>query len=428
MIESYDCIIIGSGIAGHSAAEAFRMHDQTSSLAMITQEDVPLYSPCVLPYYISGEMPKDKIFLDNPVDHTKLRMDWIGGTEVTGINVDNGTISLKGTPCHHIHYDRLILATGSIPTMPPSLKLDLTGLFTFKWFSDAEKILNYPARTAVVVGSGLIGLEVAVALANRAMKVTLVAAMPHIMPMLLDAEPALRVQETLNLRNVHVLTNERVETIMGKGRVRGVATSNREISADMVIVAKGLAPDVVLAREAGIEIGSARGISVTSEMQTSIENIYACGDCVESQDFLFREPSLNLFWHIAKIQGTVAGANAARKPKLFSPYPRIASTEVFKTPIYSIGFTEEELLRRDKKPECVLSEDKKGLIKIVILDDRICGIQLINRTRDLAYLVPVLHMRLSLAELNALDKEKVKTIPHLLRYTHFRPFTKIASS
>ena len=425
MKESYDCIIIGSGIAGHSAAAAFRNKNPEASLAMITQDEAPLYSPCILPDYLAGRVDKDQVFMKHQANYQRLGFDWIGPSAVTGIELDKRSLLLETGQTGRLRYGRLILATGSLPALPPFLGGERKGLYTFKWLTDAEKIKGLPDREAVVLGSGMVGLEVAAALAAKGVQVTLIEALPRILPQLLDQGPADLVKEYLEAKGIKVLTGTRVEAVLGKDEVQGVATAGREIPARLVVAALGMIPNTALAKTAGIELGSARGITVDAKMRTSAPEVFACGDCVESPDFLWAEPSLSLFWYAAKVQGRLAGANAAGAERCFTPYPRMAVTSVFGVPVYSLGHTRAELEQRGKKPEVVKEQDGKGLVQMVLLEGRLVGIQMINRMRGLPYLFPSLHLGRTLDEMEKLRGAKIASLPHLYRFDRFGPLSRI---
>ena len=281
--DHYDCLILGSGIAGYSAAEGFRKYAAAKTLAIMTPDTGELYSPCALPYFVSGRMTRDQIFLKNRFDVEKLGVTVLNNTSAVRLDPANRIVQSEGRHAGEVHYDRLVLAIGSYPFLPICGAERLAGLFTFKSFSDALNVKNYPAGKAVVVGSGLIGVEAAASLVERGVHVTLIEARPRILPALLDSQPAELMRKGLEGRGLTVLTDECVTAIAGDDAVEGVSTTRFELPAELVIMAIGMKPNMQIACSAGIALGSTGGIWVDNYLKTSAPNIYACGDCVESR-------------------------------------------------------------------------------------------------------------------------------------------------
>ena len=377
-------VVIGNGIAGNSAAYAIREADKDTAITIISMEAVPLYSACVLPHYLSGQIPRERVFLTTPEYQNGI--DAIPGCKVTQIDVKGSKVLLDNGK--NIPFDKLIIATGSKPTVPPIEGIDRQGIFTLKSLADADGILNFPGKKAVVIGSGLIGLEAAIALKEKGCQVSVVELLDWIMPRVFDKEPAERLTRIIEDHGVKVFTGERVQRISGNGRVRGVVTDRQEIDCDMVILAAGMRPDIELARQAGMKLGELGGISTDKQMMTSVENIYACGDCVEADDIITGKPTLSLLWHNAREQGIVAGSNCIGIERSYPGSLDMTGLNVFGTHAISIGKT-MSYLERDNI-ELIERGHGKKYRRFLIADGRVVGIQIIGGEKYVGMLCSVM--------------------------------------
>ena len=417
MKKRYDLLVIGNGIAGNSAIEGFRRYNREASIALVTNDSEPLYSPCILPLYLSDEIKKKDLFLKGIEDYKRFGIEFLSNTKVYALDPKNKLIYLEGKNNVKVEYSKLVIATGSKPLDLFRDKGLKDSIFTFKWFSDAFKLKRFKGEKIVVIGSGLIGIEVAIALAKKGKSVTIIEALPHIMPLSFDKEAADKISEILNKKGIKIIQNDKVlDLLIKNGNLKSVITNKREISADGVVIATGMVPEVSLAKDAGIELGSTKSIKVDSNMRTNIEDIYAAGDCIEIKDFLFDEPRRNLFWYFAKMEGKVAGENCAGIKKEFFPLPQIVSVDIFNTPVFSLGFTEEEMLRMNKKPKIFTNENKKGYLKLIYLDEKLVGVQIINRIKEIP--------QISFSLLRGTKKQELvirRDIPFtFLPYSHLR--------
>ncbi|WXG45521.1 MAG: FAD-dependent oxidoreductase [Candidatus Atabeyarchaeum deiterrae] len=316
-------VIIGAGAAGTSAATEARKINREAEITVINSEGYPEYSRCGLPYAISGEI---KAF-ENLILHGESWYDKFGkvklmlSTEVMQIQLDSNTIKVK----HHdgssedLQYDSLVLATGSKPSVPPIQGLEKKGVFTLRTIGDGKNIMNFGThgKRAVVVGAGLIGLELAEALHSRGVKVTVIEFLPNVLLAMVDDDIAEVVRKKIEEEGVKLILNTKVDEVVGKEKVEGVVATNREnnekvtVEADMIVLAAGIKPDTSLAEKAGIKLGPAKAIKVNEHMRTSIENIYGAGECTEYIDFVTGESTRVGLGTIAVRQGKVAGTNAA---------------------------------------------------------------------------------------------------------------------
>jgi len=399
-------VVIGNGIGGFSAGSTIRRLDDQCEVTLIASEAHPLYSACVLPDYISGKISRKQVFVKSRSDYRNLGIRAFWGLEAKEIDPNTKKIFLDDG--RDIDFDRLILATGSEALFFGELK---KGLFKLKTLKDADEIKRQRGKKAVVIGAGPIGVEIGIALLKRGYEVTIVEMMDKVLPLGLDTKGAEKVKSMLEERGIEVLLNERSEKVLGSDRVEGLVTSKRQIDCDTLLWAVGMRPRVELAREAGIVLGERGGIRVNSHMETNIEGIYACGDCVESNDMLTGEPYPNLFWHNANRQGMVAGRNCLGKTTDYPGSQNILNVDVFGNHVAGFGFTEAALHRFENvkgmagklSDLSIIEKEKNGsYYRLVIVGDRCMGGQFINMSQNIGMLWSLMIRRRGMKELTNL--------------------------
>jgi NADH oxidase (H2O2-forming) len=418
-------VIIGNGIAGFSAASTLRRLSEDCDITMVAHEDIPLYSACVLPDYISGKISRDNTFVKKEKDYKHLGIHTLFGREVKEVDPHGKTISLDNG--RTLAFDRLVLATGSDALLFGERK---KGIFKLKTLEDADDILEHQGSSAVVIGAGAIGLEIAIALHSRGYRVTMIEMMNQILPLGLDQRGAYKVKGMLEERGIVVLNGERAIRMSGENQLKGLATDKRELECDTLIWAVGMRPNVDLARQAGITIGAKGGIKVNAHMETSASGIYACGDCVESPDILTGEPYLNLFWHNANRQGSVAAHKCVNQSIMYPGSQNILNVNIFGSQVVGFGFTEDAVHRFQDVPVIhrqlddlsIIEHDQNGsYYRLVILGDRCIGGQFINITRDIGLLWSIMVKGMSIVGLFEMlaNKALMERRPWLHR---IRPF------
>lgn len=347
-------VILGNGPAAVAAAEAARSLDERCEITLISRESVPFYSPCPLAEYLEGSIPRSLLFLRDEDSYRRQRLTTVFGRAAAGIDAEARRVRLEdGT----LEYDRLLIATGSRAVMPPIPGLAETpGVFSFKTLGDADRILaRLPgARRAAVIGSGFIGLEAAQALSRRGLKVTVIEALPQILPQMLDTELAGRVEERLREHGVEVLTGSPASAVLGgAGGVAAVAAGGAEVPCDLVVCAAGVRPDLSLV--AGSGLATAAGILVDDRMATSAEGIFAAGDVAEGPDVFGRRRVLPN-WPNAVTCGRIAAFNMLGLERHHRGLEAINVVRIFGAPVGSFGAGPGEsgpgarLLRREEGP------------------------------------------------------------------------------
>lgn len=305
-------IIIGNGAAGNYALEEIINQSAIFDITVITTESAPSYFRPMLSEYISVSEVPNRFYLHDQAWYDAKGINILYQTQVKSIDTSNQSIVLEDDKT--LDYDRLILCTGSknfIPPMPGSKKDNVVDLRTL---SDAE-IIKHKAKTAkqvVIIGGGLLGLELGWQLRKLNIDVTVVEMMQRLLPRQLDEEASTIFEEKVSATGIKVIKGVQTQEIVGNDSATGVLLSTGEVlEADLVVFSIGIRADVTLAKNAGITID--RGIQVDDFMQTSAKNVYAAGDCVEFAGMNYA------IWPEAVEQGKVAGLNAAGVKAVYKP-------------------------------------------------------------------------------------------------------------
>jgi NADPH-dependent 2,4-dienoyl-CoA reductase/sulfur reductase-like enzyme/rhodanese-related sulfurtransferase len=289
-------LIIGGVAAGMKTAARLRRLDAEVEIVVIERSRRFSYGACALPYFVEGLFSDLDEVRQTPAGAVRNELFFAG---VKGFEVLSGCAALEidrrrqrvlvrcleSDTEEYLGYDHLVLATGCRPLMPPVPGIELEGVFPLKTMDDAENIERFvaSAKNAVIVGAGLIGLEMAAALRVRGLKVSLLEMQDQVLGGVVDPDLAGLAARELTGQGVQLRLKEGLVRLEGEaGRVRCAVTAQGRYPADLVIMAVGVRPETELAAAAGIKLGSTGGILVDRQMRTSDPLIYAAGDCVES--------------------------------------------------------------------------------------------------------------------------------------------------
>lgn len=297
-------IVIGNGAAGISAVESILENqvDDNYEIKIITNEDASIYYRPMLSDYISQPSLPNRFFLHPFAWYEENKIELIHGIPVIEILKEKNQVKLEDGRL--LPYDKLIITTGSYNFIPPFEGVNLPEVKSLRTLKDAEiiKKMIRPSNHAVVIGGGLLGLELGWQMIKLGLKVTVVEMMERLLPRQLDPEASALFLEKVKETGMHIITGIGTDSILGNQHVEGVKLSNGDIiNCDYVFVSIGIRADVALAQQAGLNIG--KGIIVNDQMQTSIENIYAAGDCAEHKGINYG------IWPEAVSQGKIAGLN-----------------------------------------------------------------------------------------------------------------------
>ncbi len=348
-------VVIGANAAGAKAACRAKRVSPEAEVTMIDRGNSISYGACGIPYFVSDVVTDVKELMKTPVGvvrdvpfFKKVKgVDVVTGTEAVGIDREAGKVhllELATSRSYSMEYDRLILATGSSPVIPPLDNVDLDNIFTVKSIEDAVLLKEraVAGKSACILGGGLIGLEMADALKSRGLKVTLIEMRNQLLPGLLDPEMAMLVEKHVRQNIDELRTSCRVTGFGGSGRVEKVFTDQGDLSADLVVLAAGVKPNVKLAADAGLEIGATGAIMVDKRMRTDDHRIYACGDCCQTPNLITGKNVYVPLGSTANKQGRVAGTCAAGGHTPFFGIVGTAIVKVFNLNIGRTGLTEAE--------------------------------------------------------------------------------------
>jgi NADPH-dependent 2,4-dienoyl-CoA reductase/sulfur reductase-like enzyme len=347
-------VVIGGDAAGMSAASRARRRRDPDDLEVVAFERGPYtsYSACGIPYFVSDAVAEvDQLVARSPEQHRRNGIDVRMGHEVVAIDVHRRRVRVRdvagGGPgaARDEPFDQLVVATGAVPHRPELPGADADGIFGVQTLADGvavrRAIDERDPRHAVVVGGGYIGLEMAEALVERGVDVTLVDRTEQPMAATLDEDIGALVSDALRAVGVTLRMGDAVESFDADGgRVRAVRTAEETLPADVVILGMGVRPNTGLAGEAGIALGDTGGIVTDSRMETSVGGVWAAGDCVESVDRVTgRRVVIPLGTHANK-QGRVIGINVTGGDARFPGVVGTAASKICKYEVARTGITE----------------------------------------------------------------------------------------
>ncbi|WP_291318462.1 FAD-dependent oxidoreductase, partial [Desulfonatronospira sp.] len=324
---SQKVVIIGAVALGPKAACRFKRLEPDSQVIMIDENEIISYGGCGIPYYVSGdisdarELQSTTFHMVRDVDFFRDAKDVQVRTRTRALSIDRmakkvHVHDLENDEKYYLDYDKLVLSTGSSPRKLPLSGVDLPGVYAISGLEEAirlkDQISQSGVEKAVVVGAGLIGLEMAEALTDLwGIETSVVEIAPQLLPGFVSPDMARMVANVLEENDISLYTGEQVREIFGGDRVRGVRTDQRDLEADMVVMAAGVVPNSNLARESGLEVSPQGAIVVDKQMRTSDADIFAGGDCVQIENLITGKPGYYPMGSMANRQGRVIGTNLA---------------------------------------------------------------------------------------------------------------------
>jgi NADH oxidase (H2O2-forming) len=313
-------IVIGGGAAGISAASTAKGLLPDASVTLFTEFEDVAYSPCGIPFVLGKEIPNfDNLFLQTSEHYAKIGIDLRLQTKVTGINIDDRTVSVGSEA---FGWDRLVIATGFEYDEPDIPGIDLDRI---EYIKNIRRAMEFDKeleslKKAVVVCATPLGIEMAGNLAHRGLETHLVDEGGWLMSEIADPDIMEPVRESLEEMGAQMHFGTKVLEFKGTdGKVTSVVTSNGEIECDVVVIAAHKKPNNSLSSEAGIDLGATGGMVVDDHMRTSVKDVFAAGDCTEIVHGVTEIPIQGLSGSHAYSQGRVAGANAAGDDRAYDP-------------------------------------------------------------------------------------------------------------
>ncbi|MFM8621101.1 MAG: FAD-dependent oxidoreductase [Candidatus Nanopelagicaceae bacterium] len=338
-------LIIGGVAGGMSAATRLRRLDESAEIIVLERSGHVSYANCGLPYYVGGVIAEeDKLYLQTPESlHKRFRLDVRVHHEVIEIASDKKAVIIRDLISgseSEISYDKLILSPGASPVVPPILGIERA--LTLRTVEDVLRIyeaVEVKPKSAVVIGGGFIGVEMAENLVHKGIKTSLIEALPQVLAQL-DPEMAELVHKELRKNGVELHLANSVTQITDS---QVLLADGSAIDAELVIASIGVKPDTSLARAAGVEIGKRGGIAVNKLNQTSNPDIYAIGDAAEKSDELTGESTLIPLANIANRHGRITADHIAGKPVREVASIGTAIVKVFDLAVATTGWNAKRL-------------------------------------------------------------------------------------
>ena len=336
-------VIVGGGAGGISTASNLRKIDKDCEIVVLTRDEKVAYSPCAIPYVLSGTIKSfDDIVMRTPEDYKEKDIDIVTEVEVTAVDSEKKTVTYESkSKSKTIAYDKLVLATGGKPFVPPMEGVDLDGVYQIRTIEDGKKVQEAmeDAKSAIVTGAGLIGIEIAFALKKQGLNVTLSEMMPQIVPRSLDKDMSDILVKYLEMEGINVVLGKPITKLIGDKKVEKACFDDEEVvDADMVILATGVRAELDLARMAGCEIGR-WAIITNKHMETSVEDVYAVGDCVESKDLILGSNTISQLGTTAVRQSKAVARTICGWRSNFNPVLNSMVSKVGKIEFGAVGYT-----------------------------------------------------------------------------------------
>lgn len=373
-------VIIGNSAAGLSAISAIRSIDSSCPITVISAENCMAYSPVLLTYYIAQKIGRDDLFITDDRFYREHNVKTIFGNRAVGIDPAQQMVYLEDDT--KLEYDNLLIATGASARYPTEESSKIPGILTVRTIEDAERIIRRgkDAQEIVVLGAGLISMQAANALAllKKGIKFTFVVGSRHILSQNIDDDCAAILQKRLESQGVSFLFGRSAESFKKKNQVWIVTDKGEDLSADLVVVGKGVIPNVDWIKDIGIKVD--RGVIVDEYMRTNIENIFAAGDAAEAVHLISGKRQVVATWPNACIQGRVSGLNMAGYPEKFDGGLNYNVTNIFGLTVATIGLCRatdgnfEEIKYADEAREIYR--------RFLLSDNRIAGAILLNTVTD----------------------------------------------
>jgi nitrite reductase (NADH) large subunit len=360
-------LIVGGGIAGLAAAEAVRQAAADARITLTSGEPTLPYYRLNLTRYLAGEVARTELPVHPTTWYAEQRIEVRQGVEVVRLDLNNRTAELPGG--ERLPFEKLILATGAHPFVPPIPGAGREGVVSLRTITDADRILEAAraGRPCACIGGGLLGLETAGALARQGADITVIESHGHLMPSQLDPRAGALLARHLEKIGVKLCSAVHVKELVGEKQVKGIALEEGgTIPAELVILATGVRSNTHLARQAGLDVK--KGVIVDNHLYTSHPSVLAAGDLAEHLGVLYGN------WFVSQYQGGIAGMNAVGLNVEFGGLPRSHTLKVLGLEAFSIG----QFMPLDGSYRVVANEDVERYYSFVFRDGLLVGANLLG--------------------------------------------------
>jgi phenylglyoxylate dehydrogenase epsilon subunit len=376
-------LIVGASHAALSALHAIRLHDAEQDVTLLTRDDSLPYSPTVLPYVVSGRSDPGRVFLRDEGYFAQHKVNYLRGAKVQKINSGESAVELADGS--RIGFDKLLLATGAAPMLPPIPGLAGLKFHVLRTLADALALREALPRVkrAIVLGGGLIGMHAAENLAKAGVEVSVVEMQPHVLAGYFDAEASTMIENVFTANGVRLLVGARVTSFAARGEAcRANLADGTALDADLLLIATGVAP--VMDFLVGSGIATERGVLVDAHMRTNVDNIWAAGDVAQARGFFTDERIINGILPDAVDQGRIAGMAMAEDPgtKNYAGGVPLNTYSFFGQHAVSVGVHEGTLEQSGVEVKQQVDTERNHYLKIVLKDRRLAGIFGVNAAFD----------------------------------------------
>ncbi len=406
-------VSIGASAAGISAAQAIREIDPHGTVTLLSAEsDSPYFRP-LIPFIVDGKKTVADIPMLGQGPYTASGLDVQLNSTVTAVSTSVQTVTINGSET--VPYDKLLIATGSHPYVPPSIQgTDAAGVFALRTLAEAQAMAKRvnTSREAILAGGGMLNLKTAFALLERGLKVTMVVTSPEILSQIMEPDGATLIRDALKEAGLRILTGRSItQIIAGPTGVSGVLLDNGEkLPSQIVNIGKGVRPNVEFLADSGIHLE--RGGVANTHTACNVPNVYTAGDVAVTFDPITGERMMTALWTNAVEMGRVAGRNMAGHPMAYTgTFGILNATQVAEVPFVSMGIVHTT----GTDYETHVAATSRTYRKLVFAPDgtRLTGAIFVG---DISHAGLYRHL---IRERMSVDSIKNAIIGHRLHYGHF---------
>lgn len=387
-------LIIGNSAAGINCADKIRSIDKTGKITILSEESFEAYGRPLISYYLAGKYDIELMKYKPAEFYKNKKINVVLNCQAQQIDTKKKEVKCSNKKTYK--YDKLLIATGSIPFVPPVKGIEKhKNVFTFLKLEDAQKIEKVITKKSkvVIVGAGLIGLKAAEALAGKVGQISVIDLADRLMASVLDKKTASIMQKHIEEHDINFKLSVTVSEVSSDSVLLSDGT---KLVCDVLIMAVGVRPNVAVAQNAKIKIN--RGIVTDKYMMTSAKDVYAAGDCVESLDVLSQQNKILALWPNAFIQGETAGLNMAGEKTPFNGSFAMNAIDFFGIQLISAGIIDPKEQGYAEYVE--YDETKITFKKLIIKDDKLVGFALLNLPYRAGIYTSIINDRISLKDLN----------------------------
>ena len=370
-------VLVGNGVASTAAIEAIRENDEEGDLSVVSKENHLAYSKPLISYLLGGEVEEEKMLYQDKEFYEENDVDLYLDIKTESVDPEQKTVSLDNGEA--VDFDKLLVATGGSPMVPPVEGSDLNGVFTFTEWDDVRAMKEYMdeqnVENIVVVGGGLIGLKTTEALLELGKNVVVVELADRIMASTFDKKASDLLLPVLEKESCKVITEDTVVKILGEDGVQGAELKGGgSLDCGMVVFAIGVIPNTEILKGTDVDVDD--GILVDKNMQTTDPDIYAAGDVVEIPDMIAGERRPIAIWPNSRRQGDIAGENMSGGSEEYEGSFAMNSVGVCDVPTISVGLTDPD----EEGYEILEKTDEENTVykKLVLENNTLVGTIFVN--------------------------------------------------